>query len=212
MNVETWFTYAATVLILMSTPGPSHLLMLSNSLSNGFRRSIATAAGDLTANALQMLAAGLGLAAVLTSTRHGFTVVKWAGVAYLVWLGVKQIRHSFSFSFSSEEGVAPSTAVSTRRLWMQGFVTSAANPKAVVFFAALFPQFIDGQRDLWPQMLVLGLTYLAIDGTFLSVYGTSAGWLATRLGGPARRWLDRVAGGGLIGAAVLLGLKSVQRS
>lgn len=208
MTFETWIAYVATVLILMSTPGPSHLLMLSSSLSNGFRRSIATAAGDLTANALQMLAAGAGLAALLAATRHGFTLVKWGGVVYLVWLGAHQIRRSFA------SGAAPTRAAesSARRLWTQGFVTSAANPKAVVFFAALFPQFLDGGGGFWLQMLVLGATYMLIDGAFLCAYGVSAGWLAARLRGPARQWLDRFAGGCLIGAALLLGLKTVQRS
>ena len=208
MTAETWITYAATVLVLMATPGPSHLLMLSNSMASGFRPSIATAAGDLTANALQMLAAGFGLAAVLTATRHGFTVVKWAGVAYLVWLGIKKIRRSLG---PATELIEAPTA-SAGRLWLQGFVTSAANPKAVVFFAALFPQFISSKGSLWPQMLVLGATYIVIDGAFLLGYGASADWLASRMRGPARRWLDRLAGSFLIGAAVLLGLKAVQRS
>ncbi|MEM7354307.1 MAG: LysE family translocator [Acidobacteriota bacterium] len=208
MNPEIWIAYVATVLVMMSTPGPSHLLMLSNSMASGFRRSIATAAGDLTANVLQMLAAGLGLAAVLTATRHGFTIVKWCGVAYLVWLGVQQIRRSLR----PVTEVAEAPPASVKRLWLQGFVTSAANPKAVVFFAALFPQFLSSEGAFWPQMLILGATYIAIDAAFLLSYGASADWLASKLRGPARRWLDRLAGSFLIGAAVLLGLKTVQRA
>lgn len=207
VSPETWAAYVTTVLVLMSTPGPSHLLMLSNSLANGFRSSIATAAGDLTANVLQMLAAGLGLATVLTATRHGFTVVKWTGVAYLVWLGVKKIRRSLG----TPTKLAEALPASHRRLWLQGFVTSAANPKAVVFFAALFPQFVSSERDFWPQMLVLGGTYIAIDATLLLTYGASADWLASKLRGPTRRWLDRLAGSCLIAAAILLGLKTIQR-
>ena len=131
-----------------------------------------------------------------------------AGVVYLVWLGVKKIRHSLGPATKLIE--APST--SAGHLWLQGFVTSAANPKAVVFFAALGPQFISNEKSLWPQLLVLGTTYIAIDGTFLLAYGASADWLASRLRGPAGKWLDRLAGSSLIGAAVLLGLKAVQRS
>ena len=205
MDLQTWLAYLVTVLVLMSTPGPSHLLMLSNSLSNGFRRSVATAAGDLTANALQMLVAGLGLAALLAKTRYGFTVVKWAGVGYLVWLGMQQIARSFR---SLETSTAMQTTLG--KLWIQGFVTSLANPKAVIFFAALFPQFLDGESALGPQMLVLGATYLTVDGLFLSVYGAGAGWLGRRLRGPTRIWLDRVAGGCLIVAAILLSLKAVE--
>ena len=207
MSPGNWTAYVVTVLVLMSTPGPSHLLMLSNSLANGFRSSIATAAGDLTANVLQMLAAGLGVAAVLTATRHGFTVVKWLGVAYLVWLGVTKIRHSLGPSTQ----LAQAPPASPRRLWIQGFFTSAANPKAVVFFAALFPQFVSPEQSLWLQMLVLGATYIVIDAIFLLAYGISADWLASKLRGPGRHWLDRLAGSGLIAAAVLLGLKTLQR-
>ena len=192
----------------MSTPGPSHLLMLSTSLSNGFGRSLATAAGDLTANVLQMLAAGFGLAAVLSATRYGFAAIKWAGVVYLVWLGVRQILRSLR----SEGRASRPPRVGQRKLWIQGFVTSAANPKAVVFFAALFPQFLTSTTNLWKQLLILGVTYILLDGVFLLGYGIGARWLGARLRGPAKAWLDRLAGGFLIGAAVLLGLKGLQRS
>ena len=206
MAAETWLAYVALVLILMSTPGPSHLLMLSSSLSNGFWRSTATAAGDLTANVLQMLAAGLGLAALLSASEYGFAVVKWAGVVYLVALGGLQIARSFRSSGRAQH--APRSPPS--RLWIRGFVTSAANPKAVVFFAALFPQFIRESSSFWLQMLILGSTYLTIDAIFLSVYGASAGWLGNKLRGPAKVWLDRAAGGFLVVAAVLLGLKTIR--
>ncbi|MEM1174727.1 MAG: LysE family translocator [Pseudomonadota bacterium] len=204
MTTETWLLYVGTVLVLMSTPGPSHLLMLSTSMSSGFHRSLATAAGDLTANAIQILLAGFGLAAVITSSQYGLAVVKWAGVAYLVWLGGRQILDSFRGNSSIEKR----SPVSIRRLWLRGFITSAANPKAVVFFAALFPQFLNADEPLAPQIAILGASYLFIDGCFLSVYGKGAGWLARKVEGHRRVWLDRIAGTSIIGAAVLLGLRS----
>jgi len=208
MAIETWLAYLATVLVLMSTPGPSHLLMLSTSLSNGFGRSTATAVGDLSANVLQMLAAGMGLAALLQASEYGFLVVKWAGDAYLMFLGGRQIARSFR-----SPGEMLSAAKSPPgRLWLQGFVTSGANPKAVVFFAALFPQFLSESGSFWLEMLILGVTYLAVDAIFLCVYGASAGWLGDKLRGPAKAWMDRVAGGCLIAAAVLLGLKTLRRT
>ncbi|MEX0328772.1 MAG: LysE family translocator [Ruegeria sp.] len=204
MSFETWITYVATVLLLMSTPGPSQLLMLSNSATNGLRRGMFTAAGDLTANFLQMLAAGLGLAAILAASGTALTVIKWLGVAYLVFLGLKQILKARA----SASETAP--RASRKALWMQGFVTSAANPKAVVFFAALFPLFIDGALPFWPQFAMLSATYLIIDGLFLTAYGGSASWLARRLQGPAKLWLDRIGGSFMILAAVLLGFKSLR--
>ncbi|MFC3613699.1 LysE family translocator [Lutimaribacter marinistellae] len=204
MAWETWITYLATVLLLMSTPGPSQLLMLSNSAANGLERGLFTAAGDLTANLLQMLAAGLGLAAILAASATALSAIKWMGVAYLVFLGLRTILRAEAKS----AGMALKS--SRRTLWMQGFLTSAANPKAVVFFAALFPQFIDPALPFWPQLALLSVTYLVIDGMFLTAYGASASWLAARLQGHAKLWLDRIGGGFMIAAAALLGLKSLE--
>ena len=208
MPIETWTFFVGTVLLMMSTPGPSHLLMLSTSASNGFKRSLATAAGDLTANAIQMLLAGFGLAAILASSRYGFAVIKWGGVAYLIWIGIRTIRSSFN----NEGEELKVMRISLKRLWLRGFITSAANPKAVVFFAALFPQFINPTMPLIPQILILGATYIVIDGLFLSVYGCGANWLTSRLKSHYRKWVDRVAGASLIAAAILLGLKTAPQS
>ena len=206
MTFETWLIYVATVLALMSTPGPSQLLMLSNSGTHGFRRALSTAAGDLSANMLQMLAAGLGLAAVIAASATALSVIKWAGVAYLIWLGARMILKAKANDPNTR---AEQAEVSARALWMQGFITSAANPKAVVFFAALFPQFISAEAAFWPQFLILSATYLAMDGAFLCAYGGSASWIAARFKGAAKLWIERLGGGFMIAAAVLLGLKSV---
>ena len=208
MTTETWLIYVATVLVFMSTPGPSQLLMVSVSMSNGFHRSLATAAGDLTANAIQIGLAGFGLAAVITGSQFGLATVKWAGVAYLVWIGSRQIVASFRRGGDTS---AVSRA-SPRLLWMRGFITSASNPKAVVFFAALFPQFLSSQYALAPQIAILGATYLVIDGCFLASYGKGASWLARRLHSHHKLWVDRAAGTSIIGAAVLLGLRANERT
>ena len=208
MTFTVWTFFIGTVLLMMSTPGPSHLLMLSTSASNGFRRSLATAAGDLTANAIQILLAGFGLAAILASSRYGFAIIKWGGVAYLVWIGIRTIRASFN----NDGDAIKIEKTSLKRLWLRGFITSAANPKAVVFFAALFPQFINPNLALVPQIFILGMTYIVIDGLFLSVYGSGASWLASRLQSHYKNWVERVAGISLIGAAILLGLKSAPKT
>lgn len=203
MSFELWLVYVATVLALMSTPGPSQLLMLSNAMANGFGRSVFTAFGDLTANALQMLAAGLGLAAALASSAAALTVVKWLGVAYLVWLGLRMILKA---GHGATRAAAP--RASRRTLWLQGFATSAANPKAVVFFAALFPQFISAEAAFWPQFLILAATYIVLDGAFLCAYGLGAAWVARRFRGAARLWIERAGGAFMIAAAALLGLRT----
>ncbi|MEO3417059.1 LysE family translocator [Roseovarius sp. CAU 1744] len=206
MTFETWTLYVITVLALMSTPGPSQLLMLSNSGAHGFRRALSTAAGDLSANALQMLAAGLGLAALIAASGTALAVIKWAGVVYLIWLGIRMIRRAKPDDPGLNE-IRPRKSLGN--LWMQGFLTSAANPKAVVFFAALFPQFISAHGAFWPQFLILSATYIALDGVFLSAYGAGASWVAKRFKGTARIWIERIGGGFMIGAAILLGFKSI---
>ena len=205
MSFEIWMIYLATVLAFMVTPGPSHLLMLSNSMVHGFRPALSTAAGDLSANALQMLAAGLGLSAILFASKDALTLVKWAGVAYLIWMGLRMWRQAGSET-------KPSAATSKRALWWQGFITSAANPKAVVFFAALFPQFITPEAPLVPQLLILSVTYIAIDGAFLASYGAGAGWLSSRLRDRGAALIQRIGATFLIGAALLLGLKTLRET
>ena len=204
MTIDTWLMYVTTVLVFMITPGPSHLLMLSVSMSNGFSRSLATAAGDLTANAIQIVLAGFGLAAVITSSQYGLSIVTWAGVAYLVWIGMRHIAMSCRQDALAGE-VPPASA---QLLWFRGFITSASNPKAVVFFAALFPQFLSSGSALAPQIAILGASYLVIDACFLASYGKAASWIAQRLQSHHKAWVDRAAGTGIIGAAVLLGLRA----
>ena len=208
MTLEIWSIYVATVFALMSTPGPSQLLMLSNSGTHGFRRSVFTAFGDLTANALQMLAAGLGLAALLATSASALLIIKWAGVLYLIWLGIRMIRKAKPDTPDTETTKAQ---VSLKSLWFQGFFTSAANPKAVVFFAALFPQFITADAAFWPQFLILSATYIVIDGMVLSAYGLSADWIAAKFKGSAKLWIERAGGSFMILAAVLLGFKSISK-
>jgi homoserine/homoserine lactone efflux protein len=144
---DTWLLYLGTIIIFMSAPGPSHLLMISVGMSNAFPRSLATASGDLSANVIQIILAGVGLATLVVSSQYGFTIIKWLGVVYLVWMGVQKLRATFLEAQTIDE--AP--AVSLQSLWLKGFITSAANPKAVVFFAALFPLFITENIALLPQ-------------------------------------------------------------
>ena len=205
MPIEIWTMYVVTVLAMMSTPGPSHLLMLSNSMAHGFKRSLATVAGDLTANLLQMLAAGLGLAALLTVYGNALAIIKWLGVAYLIFLGIRIIRNAGTRNTDSQEA-APASA---GKLWLQGFITSATNPKAIVFFAALFPQFISADGAFWPQFIILSITYIVIDGLFLCAYGMGASWIANRFTGSTRTTIEKTGGGLMLGAAVLLGLKTL---
>jgi homoserine/homoserine lactone efflux protein len=204
MSIEIWLAYIGTVLVLMSTPGPSQLLMLSNSIGNGFRRSIATAAGDLSANFLQMSVASIGLVSAMQNSREFFIIIKWVGVAYLLYLGFKQIVTKADNQLQQKRNLR-----SIKSLYWQGFITSAANPKAVIFFAALFPQFINPTAPLLSQFAVLSSTYIVMDGIFLCCYGKSAEWISNKLRSSGGHYINQISGSFLIGAAILLGLKNV---
>lgn len=183
MNLETWYLYIMTVLILMSTPGPSQLLILSNSLSSGFSRSLFTAAGDLTANLIQMTIATMGAAYLIKSNENLITTIQWLGICYLVIAGILSIKKARAATLSRADAEKNRSNFS---LYAQGFLVSAVNPKAVVFFAALFPQFIDPSVSVVPQFSTMSLTYLVMDGLFLSCYALLAtlisNWIASHSG------------------------------
>lgn len=209
MQLQWWIAYVTTILILMSTPGPSQILMLSNSMTHGFRKSLATMAGDLTANLLQMMIAAAGLVTLIQASYSFFRFVKWAGVAYLVYLGIRLFLNSQPVTNSHQ---SRGTGRFNQALYWQGFFTSATNPKAIIFFAALFPQFLVPQQPMAEQFIILSTTYLLIDGCFLLIYGGFARLLSGFFRKQTAARLNRVSGSLLIIAAIALGLKDVDSS
>lgn len=206
MSPETYLIYLAAVAVFFATPpDTSQLLIISNSIRHGLRRSTLTIAGDLTANCLQMTAAAFGLAAVIATSADAFLWIKWLGVAYLVWIGMQLI-----LSKNHADEVAATTSGASFRLFRQGFVTSMANPFAVVFFGALFPQFIDPTLPVLPQLLILGATYIVVDGAILLLWG----WLGIRAASALKRFsfgtINKICGGLMIAAAALLASKDFQ--
>jgi homoserine/homoserine lactone efflux protein len=202
VTLETYLAYLAMVLIFFAhPPGPSQMLFVAGALRHSVRRALPVMAGDLSANALQILAAGFGLAGVIAASATAFAVVKWVGIAYLVWIGIRIIRDAGS----GPRREAPRAG----QLFRRGFMTSAANPYAVVFFAALFPQFLDPSLPLLPQIVILGATYLVIDGTILLLMGIAAERLSSAAGGRFARRLAWLPGAGLIAAAGALALRGL---
>jgi len=205
MLVETYLIYLAAVAIFFATPpDTSQLLIISNSIRHGLRRSLWTVLGDLSANALQMTAAAFGLAAIIASSATAFTLIKWGGVAYLAWIGLQLM-----LSREHSGAVGASASASRPQLYRQGFFTSMANPFAVVFFGALFPQFIDPAAPVLPQLLILGATYIVVDGTILIGWG----WVGRRAAAVLQRLsgglVNRVCGALMIAAAALLASKDM---
>ena len=206
MALETYLIYLAAVAVFFATPpDTSQLLIISNSARHGLRRSVFTIAGDLTANCIQMTAAAFGLAAIIAASASAFLWIKWLGVAYLVWIGVQLI-------VAKDQGgkVPTHTSNQSFRLFRQGFVTSMANPFAVVFFGALFPQFIDPVLPVLPQLLILGATYLVVDGATLLLWGWMGQRAARMLKGRSFSLINKICGSLMIAAAALLASKDFQ--
>ncbi|AEI94898.1 LysE family translocator [Roseobacter litoralis] len=205
MAIETYLLYLTAVAIFFATPpDTSQLLIISNSIRYGVRRSLFTIAGDLTANCLQMTAAAFGLAAIIATSASAFTWIKWAGVAYLAWIGVQLI-----LSKAQVPEVEANTTGQSFRLFRQGFFTSMANPFAVVFFGALFPQFIDPTMPVLPQLFILGATYIIVDGSILLLWGWAGARAMRRLKRVSFQRVNRLCGGLMIAAASLLATRDL---
>lgn len=206
MLMETYLIYLAAVAVFFATPpDTSQLLIISNSIRHGLRKSMYTIAGDLTANCLQMTGAAFGLAAIIATSASAFIWIKWLGVAYLVWIGLQLI-----LSKDQATDVEANASGETFRLFRQGFVTSMANPFALVFFGALFPQFIDPTSPVLPQLFFLGITYIVVDGAILMLWGWTGIRAATALKRFSFGLVNKVCGGLMIAAAALLATKDFQ--
>lgn len=210
VDLDLWLAYVGTVLVIVFAPGPSVLLVSSHRMQHGRRAIWPTVAGDLSANMLQMLVAAVGLETVIQRSPTLLSVIQWVGVGYLMFLGLhRMLRPSGVRSGKTMKGREPAT-VTNRRLYLRGFVVSAANPKAVVFFASFFPLFLASDRAWLPQLSVLSVTFLALDGTALATYA--------HLGNRLRQWLRRsnrthledwISGTLLIGAGTALAAKQL---
>jgi threonine/homoserine/homoserine lactone efflux protein len=179
MSFATWLLYVAAVVVLTVTPGPSVLMCISTSVNLGARKALIASLGSTSAIVIIMALSALGLGAALTASESLFTVLKWLGAAYLAYLGITSL-----FSSATNIAVSGSVDASTKgRLFAQGFLVGASNPKALLFFGALFPQFITPGAPQLPQFLVLGGTFVFFELLWLTAYALSAS--------RAKRWLQQ---------------------
>ena len=205
MTLETCLLYLAAIAAFFATPpDTSQLLIISNAMQHGLKRAGWTILGDLSANVIQMTAAAFGLAAVIAASAQAFTLVKWLGAAYLAWMGLQLF-----FGKPQEANRAAGSRASRLKLFRQGFITSSANPYAVIFFAALFPQFIDPAQAIVPQLAILGGTYLVVDGVLLVAWGGLAVRSAARLRNLSSRMVNRICGSLMMAAAALLASRDI---
>ncbi len=204
MNLSTWLVYVVAVLVLTMTPGPSVLMCVSTSVKLGARKALVVSLGSTSAIVGIMCLSMLGLGAVLAASETLFSVLKWAGAAYLAYLGITALFFSKATEIEMSNGSAVEEA-SNRKIFGQGLLVGASNPKALLFFGALFPQFIDPSAPQGPQLLLLGLTFVFFEMLWLTVYALTAAKAKRWLAQPRRaRMFNRATGVVFLAAAGLL--------
>lgn len=173
MNLELLLLFALTSILLAMTPGPAVLLIVSQGMKFGGRQSVKGTLGILTGNAIYFTLSAFGLGALLLASATLFQAIKWVGAGYLIFIGLKLLRAKGE----AKRREAPSNSGKTSgRLFLQALITQMSNPKAIVFFAALLPQFITANDHMAVQFFILGVISIAVEFPVLVAYG----WLAER--------------------------------
>jgi len=201
-DAATFALFAVAALALLLVPGPSVLYIVARSVDGGRIAGLVSVLGVQSGALVHITFAAVGLSAVLASSATAFSVVKWAGAAYLIWLGLRRL-----FSRSDGEGTFAIEPERLARIFSQGVIVNALNPKTALFFFAFLPQFVDPSRGpVWTQVILLGLAFVGLalltDGTYALLAGTVAGWLRRRGAGLGRA--GRYVSGGVylaLGAA-----------
>lgn len=202
MQIELWLAFVAASAVLLVIPGPTILTVISYSVSHGRHANIplvaAVALGDSTALVLSLL----GLGALLSASAFWFTVVKWAGGIYLLYLGVNLFRAGV---FSAEPA-APAAPCSRLRLFTNTYFVTALNPKGIVFFVAFLPQFIDRTSATTQQLWILAITFVAMATLNATVYAVFAGSARKLLASSRAQRRFNITGGSLLVVAGLWAL------
>jgi threonine/homoserine/homoserine lactone efflux protein len=197
MPIELWLAFVAASAVMLIIPGPTILTVISYSMAHGRRANVplvaAVALGDSTALAVSLL----GLGALLATSAFWFTLIKWAGGLYLIYLGIKLLRAGIS----STELAAPPAPQSRWRLFANTYLVTALNPKGMVFFVAFLPQFISPSEPVGPQLWVLAVTFVVLATLNASLYAVFAGSARKLLASPRAQRRFHLAGGSLLTAA-----------
>ncbi len=201
MELHLYLAFVIATTIMIALPGPSVLLTIAHSVSFGWQHALFTVAGATMGIAVQLIVAAIGLTSLLNVVAEAFEWLRWAGAAYLVYLGIKQWRSA------SEPLEFDTSSVSRTNLFVQGLVITIPNPKSLIFIAAFLPQFIDATRPLGLQFAFIVPTFLVITFTVTSIWALLAGNVRGFLRSQrAFQSVLRAAGGLMIIAGVGLAL------
>ncbi|MCG6216929.1 homoserine/homoserine lactone efflux protein [Vibrio furnissii] len=200
MDTHVWLAYVATAIVFSLAPGSGTVNSISNGLSYGTRKSLAAIAGLQIGLAIHIVLVGAGIGALVAQSALAFTLIKWVGAVYLVWLGIQKWRDRSSLmAESATQNLRAGT------LLRKAVLINLTNPKSIVFLVALFPLFLDPTGDQLTQLLVLGITTVTIDAFVMLGYTS----LASQMGRFIRsdrimRKINRVFGTMFMGCGALL--------
>jgi threonine/homoserine/homoserine lactone efflux protein len=208
MQFDTYLIFLVTTAVVIFSPGAAAVAVASQGAANGGRRALGGVLGIASANAVYFALSATGIASLIIASNMVFSAIKWAGVAYLVWLGLTAL-FTPSGAIRVKRGGRQS---SLKALFAQGFVIEFANPKALLYFAAILPQFLNIDSAILPQILVMGLTTFLIDLTSYTAYA----FLGDRLTrGGVKNWVvnlvNKCAGAALLYAGFRMAGVSVMR-
>lgn len=198
IETSVLLSFIAATIALILLPGPNIAVIVATGASHGPRAALTVVVGTTLAEAVQIALVVAGLGALLTAYSWAFSVVKWAGIAYLVWLGISAIRAP----------VMQQAEPLHSALFMRGAATALANPKTMLFHAAFLPLFVDASRPVAMQFITLSAVFLATAFVLDSVYAIASGQLSRLLRGEGfKRWVNRLSGGAMLLAAGWLALR-----
>lgn len=218
MDISTWLLFIAVGIAAVASPGPAILLALSNSVRFGMAKVLLSTLGNVTGLFILSTSAIFGLGAILKTSNHLFFFVKLIGAAYLIYMGIRQWRSTANF-FAGQSNVNQTDYAienneqqklkSNLQIFNEGFLIAITNPKAILFFTALFPQFIDTNQALPQQFLIMTFTFMAMSFICLMGYG----FLASRVKkwfviGNRTNWFNRILGSVFV--AIGVGVLSIK--
>ena len=207
MNMELYIPFVLAATLILIIPGPTILLVISQAVTHGRRSVVPLATGVLLGDFTAMTLSLLGLGALMSASAALFTIFKWIGALYLIYLGIKLWRinpQNDSVQYHANNRSAPS-------LLKSSFIVTALNPKSIAFFVAFLPQFIDPLKPALSQLTLLGGTFLFLATINAALYALFAGQLGEQMRkGKIRKWFNRCGGSALIGAGIFTA--AMQRS
>jgi homoserine/homoserine lactone efflux protein len=206
LSVEAWALFCLMETLLCLNPGPAVLLVVSLAMTRGRAHGLHASLGVLAANALYFAVSATGLATLLDVSAGGFLAIRYAGAAYLIWLGGRMLLRSFRGA--PDAAAAPPPGAHGRSFW-QGFVTQGANPSLLVYFTAILPQFVDASAPIAVQIAILAASSLVIELAVLSGYSALSHRAGRAVAPRFRLLLERFGGGLLIAAGA--GLAAIRR-